>query len=730
MIFGTKNHSMRKKQHERIMTTGAEQSARNYKSGRMKRIGIYFPFLVLIVFACIKDDFENSIPEEQDPSDFLYETTHSTYMDLKFANYEGSSIPNVYFEVYSENPFTDGNNQFSTLVSSNKMLFKGNCNNQGDITLGINMPDYIDSIYICPRYIGLQQIYAFSMSSDDMELIIDPNPGPTKSADNSSTSQHNYYKSSNDEVYTFIGTYDNSGFPNYLEPEGDIISNELLLDINATLPESSPLPQSHPQYLEDELESNLIIEEDCEVWVTFVHEGAGWRNVLGYYIYDQQNPPASRFEINHKVIIFPNCSYAGSGGSLHSGDKVKLKYVDPETGDQTDVFPAGSAIGWFIVADGWRNFQVTDGNYLHYSQKEFNIETNPDLQKHNVLLYDSERDLILLGFEDIRRDGSSDQDFNDAVFYATSNPITAVQTGNLQVLDDPLDTDGDGVSNVFDEYPDDPLRAYNNYYPTQGDYGTFVFEDLWPFKGDYDFNDMVVDYKYNLVTNSDNEVVEIKPKFVLRAIGGSFRNGFGISLDEIAPAMISSITGQHIESNSYILNANGTEAGQSNAVVIVFDDAYDLLSIPSGGVYVNTRPDDPWVEPDTLSLTISLSNPMTFANLGLPPYNPFIVVNKNRSVEVHMPGSKPTDLVDYSLFGTGNDQSDPETGRYYFSAYDYPWAANIPLRFNYPVEKVSISNAHLMFDNWAESSGYNYMDWFMDAAGYRNTSNLYNENNK
>ena len=54
------------------------------------------------------------------------------------------------------------------------------------------------------------------------------------------------------------------------------------------------------------------------------------------------------------------------------------------------------------------------------------------------------------------------------------------------------DTDNDGVADEDDDYPSDPYRAYNNYYPAQGVYGTVAFEDNWPNKADYDFNDLVV----------------------------------------------------------------------------------------------------------------------------------------------------------------------------------------------------------------------------------------------
>jgi len=296
-------------------------------------------------------------------------------------------------------------------------------------------------------------------------------------------------------------------------------------------------------------------------------------------------------------------------------------------------------------------------------------------------------------------------------------------------MDSPEDTDGDGVTNIFDNYPDDPLRAYNNYYPSNSDYGTFAFEDLWPYRGDYDFNDLIIDYRFNSITNSSNEIVELRPVFILRAIGGSFRNSFGFVMD-VPPDFINSVTGQKIFGSELNLSANGTEANQSKAVIIVFDDAYKILSVPSGGTYVNTQPDDPFVEPDTISLVITLNLSKVVTDpLSLPPYNPFIIVDQDRGVEVHIAGYPPTDLVDYSLFGTGNDQSNAELGRFYFSAQDFPWGVNLPQKFAYPVEKTSIITAHLKFENWANSIGASYVDWFQDKTGYRNTQKIYNGNN-
>jgi LruC domain-containing protein len=54
-----------------------------------------------------------------------------------------------------------------------------------------------------------------------------------------------------------------------------------------------------------------------------------------------------------------------------------------------------------------------------------------------------------------------------------------------------------------------------------------------------------------------------------------------------------------------------------------------------------------------------------------------------------------------------------------------PWAINIPLEFAYPAEQKDITKTYLMFNKWAESKGTQNMDWYLDKAGYRDSSKLY-----
>ncbi|MBC7721697.1 MAG: DUF4114 domain-containing protein [Pedobacter sp.] len=224
--------------------------------------------------------------------------------------------------------------------------------------------------------------------------------------------------------YNYLGTYTSDGLPNYLV-QSDQISTATLNLIHNALPESYPVPTYNPQYISSGYESEIRLTDSAEVWVTFVDEGAGYKNVLGFYSYDLSNPPTTIPPTSQMTIIFPNVSKQGSGGSLVAGNKVRLGW-----------FAANTGIAFFLIADGWRNGAVGNGNWRLFSNPSFNPESNTTLRNHNVLLLDSTNQRIILGFEDIRRDyGSCDNDFNDALFYVTASPYSAMEIGNIAPIE-------------------------------------------------------------------------------------------------------------------------------------------------------------------------------------------------------------------------------------------------------------------------------------------------------
>jgi LruC domain-containing protein len=148
---------------------------------------------------------------------------------------------------------------------------------------------------------------------------------------------------------------------------------------------------------------------------------------------------------------------------------------------------------------------------------------------------------------------------------------------------------------------------------------------------------------------------------------------------------------------------------------------------PGYGTGVNTEQWAPYVTPDTLNVYIAFSGTYTMAQVDIENFNPFIIINKNRDDEVHLPDYPPTDLANTWQFGHADDDSDAGSNRYYKTETNLPWAINIPEPFDYPKERLVITSAHLKFAEWAEGDGVLSPDWYKDLPGYRNNSMIYDQ---
>lgn len=154
--------------------------------------------------------------------------------------------------------------------------------------------------------------------------------------------------------------------------------------------------------------NNLILKltKKSPVFLTFVDEGAGYKNSLAYYTYNADNPPASADEIELHML-FPNASKEGSGGALKAGDQVKLGDSD---------FDANTVIGFCLIVNGWKNGTTVDGIYRHYT----NIEWNNEATQQHALFKETKCKDIVMCFEDVKLPGG-DKDFNDIIFTITDN---------------------------------------------------------------------------------------------------------------------------------------------------------------------------------------------------------------------------------------------------------------------------------------------------------------------
>jgi LruC domain-containing protein len=145
-----------------------------------------------------------------------------------------------------------------------------------------------------------------------------------------------------------------------------------------------------------------------------------------------------------------------------------------------------------------------------------------------------------------------------------------------------------------------------------------------------------------------------------------FTNAIGIELEGISPSQVQSISGTNYTESYLTFNGNGTEANQDNAVIIFTDNADNFLQ--------------------ETTVSIVFESPISTDDLGAAPFNPFIIANKDRGKEIHLPGYHKTNL---SASGT------------YITGSGFPWGLSIINDdFKVPKEGVNIMTAYNHFGNW------------------------------
>lgn len=637
----------------------------------------------------------SNVSEIKVPSGFQYRTTQETSFEISIL---GTSNEPVKFTkvTLSTDSKDNGGEIIATGATDENGVFKTN----------ISLATYLKQVVVNTSYIGVPSDIVLDVNTSKVYAQLGgKNPLKVKTV----ASAHNYTSAlgkAGSKLSYRLGGWNSLGVPNNLVTPNDVVSNQLLTDINTLLPSAQSVAVRNPQLLDDNTSTRtLLVTQTCDVWVTFVTEGASFTSTLFYYKYHKNNPPQTVSDIDSMIVIFANSSFLNSSGGLATGNKVYLGQVGADT-----------VIAYGIISNGFNTNNATIGNgqYTLFANKDLNPESNTALRQHMVLVRDVATDRLVMGFEDIRRDyPNCDHDFNDVMFYTTSNPVNAISTTGVSLLPVSNDTDGDGIKDTDDEYPTDPLRAFNNYYPSATGKASVAFEDLWPYKGDYDLNDVVVDYRYKVVTNASNKVKDVKANYSLRASGGIIQNSFAVEFPTLR-GNVTNLTGATLE------------AGQTNAVVSVFSNSRSEM--PDWNTYQNVNP----VDTVNYNVNFTLTTPVNLSSFGLNEYNPFIWGNshgKDRGYEIHLAGKNWTGLANTALLGTGHDDTKLNATKTYLTPDNLPFAINIPERFAYPVESADVTSAHLKFAAWAQSGGTLFTDWYKNQSGYRNSSNIYNRLN-
>ena len=520
--------------------------------------------------------------------------------------------------------------------------------------------------------------------------------------------------------------------------------------IASQLPESVHVPNA---FLSGSVDPNLVLTAPAKLSVTFLGEGAGYLNTFGYFVYSLNG---NSIQITDRGVIFQNASRSDDGGSLTVGDTVAL---DNPSGGNWDgsprAFPAGSRIGFFVIADGasylsdwdqspllypatvsamngsrWVSYQNRPGaaRGVVTSLDALNYETyqgRPELARH-LAMFESEgfagflenatthvpSRFFVLGFDDQNRVNGSDHDFNDVLFMVSATPESAVARGGVPYVDPTnTDPDGDGVTSMTDAFPEDADRAFDTRVPASS-YSTIGFEDMYPTVGDADFNDAVVSYATNVVTHANGRVKEVVGTYHLVARGAGYDASFGVGIDGVPSnatghLWVQTFSPSGAESNVGPIALEGlltTLADGSSSLRL--DDLMPHIRQSFPQTYTDAASSGAEVNPLSVRFRVLFTSSVDAGDLAASPFDPYLKVHHGADVyDIHLPGKQAF---------TGRPASLPSENRSpsFMDANSYPWAILIPYDWRYPLEAKHIQDAYGQFSSWRTSRGTSNRSWY------------------
>lgn len=101
--------------------------------------------------------------------------------------------------------------------------------------------------------------------------------------------------------------YSAKGKPVNTYSVAETLPQDVLSNVYSMLPEGTLVNSAFiapERYSSIDIDEELNGAEFATAKVTFLNEGAGYRNTLGYFVFDTNNPPTNKDEIAAHVIIF------------------------------------------------------------------------------------------------------------------------------------------------------------------------------------------------------------------------------------------------------------------------------------------------------------------------------------------------------------------------------------------------------------------------------------------
>lgn len=648
--------------------------------------------LMGMVTGCEKDIYnpdndKGTLPPKEDYFDF------SLKGDVQLTVNYGVPGLRALIEVYDENPMLD----YKTKKEGVSPKYAAYTNVDGSFSGKINIPTAMTEAYLYTSTFGLPTCVKMEASADGFSYNLTKGGVSTRAMQEGLLTDKVPYKlargfdgTNRDDNAFSLTTWDVNGVANlsgYITTPTEAIgaANEKVGTISTrvrTYLNAQREIDGNKSLLREPNQVNIKIPdtetEGLSVNVTFMGEQAAYYNTFGYYYYKSSTTltPNSFYNIM-KYVIFPNVD---GDGIIKVGDTSQLKYIDDQ-GNVLDKFPAGYTIGWFVISNGFGSGTVGSGyaggrngyvktiesgaysgfNDTYSGFRGTCMSDDIGNWRRFISAYDQKSKLYVVGIEDEVRNTTPD-DYMDVMFLVQTSKDLG--SGDLEPIP-----------------PTDPEPGHGDLTIS----GTVAFEDIWPKGGDYDLNDVIVEYERKISFGEDNKVTKVIETFKpVHPKGSALQNNF-FACQYKTPGVLTLPSGMISES-------------ATNSVVI----SESALNI-SGNTYV--------VERDLTGKGLTQDD-------VIADFNPYIITKEyatTNRVEVHLPLKDMTSAANSELMTKENAYYVGEDGK-------YPFAIDIPITgFKPATEKVRIDEAgeYPNFKSWTESKGSTNKDWYNTGKGVK-----------
>lgn len=639
---------------------------------------------------CARD---NSMPTPPPPgqgeyNEYDYATSSPMSLTIDYGDMGGLPA-NVYFEVYDTCPVKENESGTAYVkVDGVEPLYAGYTDELGHFNHTIDLPSYVEKAYVYTPAFYAQTLLEAVRSGNTLTAVAASDASDVKAAP-ATRAGFESRAVTKDGWLTWLGSYDNDKGKIAYPYEGDLkVKNytQLFKAHASVFDTTKKCPQEYRS------SRDLYLEESAEVVITLLGGNTCWNSSMGYYYYKSGHKPQSLAEAN-VVMIFPNTQDGGWSNDpakaknykgVDRGTAVQLMYY-PEIANgsnegATTVFPADYRIGFVLATNAWTNRLpgfLGDKKYRAATSDGLSITQNGtpyQIPRTAVFRYTDKAsgiNSVLFSFED----SNFDENFSDVVFTMTSNPVDAV-------TDIPSVDVNHGKKTVT-------LRK-----------GVYAFEDLWPSRGDYDMNDVLVRSDYEKVFNEKGIYEE---SFILKTFANYAGNENGLAVTLTGAAATADL-------EFSTLNPGG--------------EKFEAAQFEREGNVVLLTPNVKELMGSSYKITAKYKSPVSETQAGT--IKPFIYRTKRDGVgegkrwEVHIPYEAPTARAEMSFFGTGDDKSIPEKGIYYVRAEQYPFAfflsgasdTDISKLLDPANEKTPIDQIYSGYSGWVSSQGQQNTDWY------------------